>query len=82
MFRVAAEIKRCKLALLQWSRQQPGNAAKEIQMIKGKVDRMKEDEGQRDWESWNCFRGKLHEAYKEEKALESKVKTPMAKRWR
>lgn len=51
MFKVAAKIKKCKSELLQWSRQQQGNAAKVIQRIKGEMDRMKEEGGQRDWES-------------------------------
>lgn len=68
MFKVASKIKKCRLALLQWSRQQQVNMAKEIQRIKGEMDRMKEHWGQRDWNGWNLLRGELHEAYKEDEA--------------
>lgn len=72
LFKVVAKIKRCRLELLQWSRQQQGNATKEIQRIKGEMDRMKEEGGQRDWESWNYLRSKLHEAYKRKRPSEVK----------
>lgn len=50
MFQVASKIKLYKLGLLNWNRQQNGNAVKRIQDIKEKMKSLKKQGGQRDWE--------------------------------
>lgn len=68
MFKVAAKIKMYRLGIQKWSRQQHGNAVRRIQAIKEKMEILKEQGGQRDWERWNKLREQLESTYKEEEA--------------
>lgn len=66
MFRVATKIKRCRLGLLSWSRQQDGHAAKKIKEIQEAMEVLQQQGGQRDWNQWHCLNDQMDEAYKAE----------------
>lgn len=48
MYKVATKIKRCRLELLKWNRQQQGNAARKIQRIQEEMKNLNEQGGQKD----------------------------------
>lgn len=63
---VASKIKRCRLALLNWSRQGQSNSAVRIQKLKAEMEELRGQEGQRDWDRWYRIKEQLDNAYIDE----------------
>lgn len=66
MYRVAYKIKRCRMALIQWSKHIGNNSAVKIQKIKEDMEVLSNRGQQRDWEAWDKLKAQLDIAYKEE----------------
>lgn len=56
IFKVAYKIKRCRMELIKWNKQQESNSAIRIHKLKEEIVEMKETEGQRNWEKWNTLK--------------------------
>lgn len=68
MFQVASKIKLCRLSLLNWNRQQKSNTAVRIKEIQETMEYLKEQGGNRNWETWHDLRSQLDADYREKEA--------------
>lgn len=66
MYKVAYKIKRCRMALIRWSKQVENNSAVKIQKLKEEMEMLRDRGQQRDWEAWDKLKGQLDIAYKED----------------
>lgn len=66
MFRFHCKVKNARAGLLAWRKKETTNSRKQIEDIKGLMDRMCEEGGQRDWRTWYTLKYQLDEAYKSE----------------
>lgn len=63
MFKVASKIKKYRMALLKWNKQQMSNSAIRISQLKKELDALRDKKGQRDWEQWHVLKSQLDSVY-------------------
>lgn len=67
MFKVARKIKKCRMDLLGWNKQNQNNSIKRIQQLKDEMEKLIDEESIRDWGMWHSPRSQLDITYKEER---------------
>lgn len=65
-YRMSKKVKECKVVLSRWSRMLKRNTKKEIDRLKGEIQRLKNLARQENQDSINQLKSKLAKAYKNE----------------
>lgn len=71
MHKVACKIKQCRLEIIEWNRVSKHNSAKRIEELKGEIEKLRVEGGDRNWWRWQGLKYELDEAYKVEKMFRS-----------
>lgn len=69
MYQVCSRIKKCRVALLKWSKGLQTNSSKQIMNLKNEMEAMSSLRGDRDWQKWTQLKGRLNEGYKSEESF-------------
>lgn len=66
MYKFHKRLQHCRNGLVKWRKKENTNAKIQIQQIRGQMERMQEEGGNRDWDVWHQLRFQLEDAYKAE----------------